>query len=184
MIDTMGVKKLITELTMYNAEQFTESQLSAIASIYNIDSVSKNEVAAIIQPDISDITYSILADYHRKWSFDINEFNAYKKIDLERIDEIICNVYIGKLHGLSKELIDLYTQKDIKNIKVARLLVEKLNGTLSKKELSQIIHCKMSNTTYGKLLLQDFMDGNISKMKFFAVIDVPTINQQEYEFIN
>ena len=184
MIDTMGVKKLITELTMYNAEQFTESQLSAIASIYNIDSVSKNEVAAIIQPDISDITYSILADYHRKWSFDINEFNAYKKIDLERIDEIICNVYIGKLHGLSKDLIDLYTQKDIKNIKVARLLVEKLNGTLSKKELSQIIHCKMSNTTYGKLLLQDFMDGNISKMKFFAVIDVPTINQQEYEFIN
>lgn len=186
MLDIMEVKKLITEQTMYNAEQFTASQLNEIASIKTIHSVSEDKVVAIIQPNISDITYSILADYFRKVedAFDINEFNAYKKIDLERIDEIICNVYIGKLHGLSKDIIDLYTQKDIKNIKVARLLVEKLNGTLSKKELSQIIHCKMSKTTYGKLLLQDFMDGNISKMKFFAVIDVPTINQQEYEFIN
>jgi hypothetical protein len=186
MLDIMNIKKLITEQTMYGAEQFNDSQLNEIAHIYSVSGISKETVASIIQPNISDITYSILADYFSKVgdSFDVNEFNAYKKIDLERIDEIICNVYIGKLHGLSKDLIGVYTQKDIKNIKVARLLVEKLNSTLSKKELSQIIHCKMSNTTYGKLLLQDFIDGNISKMKFFAVIDVPTINQQEYEFIN
>ena len=115
--------------SVFNSSEFNASQINALNEMLNND-ISEEQVCIIAHPAVNELSYSILYDYLTKRHITSKEYQKYLNIDVNRVNDIIINVYLGKLHDLSDEQINLYAQKYVFNIKIARLLVEHAKDAL------------------------------------------------------
>ena len=178
----MNKIELILENSIFNVNQFDAGQIAALNEMaVNIPS---EQVGIIAHPSVNELTYSVLYDYLSKGnSITSVEYQKYINIDLDRINAIIINVYLGKLHGLSDELISLYAQKSVFNIKIARLLVEK-SKDLPTEQLEQLVIGKFSSgNIVGKMAIQDYINNELSLEQLLTLTYCDKLTQDNYEYI-
>ena len=168
--------------SVFNSSEFNASQINALNEMVNND-ISEEQVCIIAHPAVNELSYSILYDYLTKHHITSNEYQTYLNIDVNRVNDIIINVYLGKLHGLSDEQINLYAQRSVFNIKIARLLVEHAKDA-SPEQLSKLVNGKFgTKSIIGKQAIQDYINGDLSLDKLLCMSILEEISQDEYEFI-
>lgn len=179
------IKGLIMANSVYNVSAFNEQQLDELANLKYNAKLYDEDIIKIAQPQINALSYNIIGDFViTGGNFNAKEFNDYVRRDSTRIDDIICNVYLGKMRGLSNEQIDLYAQSTTPDIKIARLLVEKCKDDFTEEELHKIVTKTFGNkSTLGKFIIQDFINGNLEKEQLFAISNFETITQDIYDFV-
>ena len=164
--------------SLYESSKFTASQIQALNEMIDLG-INIEQIGIIASPSVSVLSYSILADYLKDHTITINEYNKYLSIDKDRIDDIIINVYLGKMHGLTEEQINLYANKSCKNIKQSRLIVEKYKDNIPSDKLNKIITSKCGNDSVeGKMLIQEFLLGNVSVDRFLITRIFSEINDK------
>ena len=168
--------------SVFNSSEFNASQINALNEMVNND-ISEEQVCIIAHPAVNELSYSILYDYLTKHHITSNEYQTYLNIDVNRVNDIIINVYLGKLHGLSDEQINLYAQRSVFNIKIARLLVEHAKDA-SPEQLSKLVNGKFgTKSIIGKQAIQDYINGDLPLDKLLCMSILEEISQDEYEFI-
>lgn len=168
--------------SVFNSSEFNASQINALNEMVNND-ISEEQVCIIAHPAVNELSYSILYDYLTKHHITSKEYQTYLNIDVNRVNDIIINVYLGKLHGLSDEQINLYAQRSIFNIKIARLLVEHAKDA-SPEQLSKLVNGKFgTKSIIGKQAIQDYINGDLPLDKLLCMSILEEISQDEYEFI-
>lgn len=161
--------------SIYESSQFNYDQIKALNEMLDLG-INIEQIGIVASPSVSVLSYSILADYLKDHTITINEYNKYLSIDKDRINDIIVNVYLGKMHGLTEEQLELYANKNCKNIKQSRLIVEKYKDMPSDK-LNKIITSKCgSDSIEGKMLIQEFLLGNVSIDRFLITCIFKEIN--------
>lgn len=169
--------------SLYESIQFNQKQIDILNDMVNLG-IDINQVGIIAHPDITEYTYSILFDYLNSGkSITSAEFNNYISLDLTRIDTIINNVYIGKLHRLTDEQIELYANTKISNVKISRILIEKYSNIISETDLYTIMTGSLINNTFGKVIIQDLLNNNFDIKKLPIIANLYTIDSQQYEII-
>ena len=164
--------------SIYESSQFKHDQIQALNEMLDLG-INIEQIGIIASPSVSVLSYSILTDYLKDHTITINEYNKYLSIDKDRINDIIINVYLGKMHGLTEEQLNLYTNKSCKNIKQSRLIVEKYKDDIPSDKLNKIITSKCgSDSVEGKMLIQEFLLGNVSLDRFLITCIFSEINDE------
>ena len=179
----MNKIELILADSTYAVEQFTNEQIATLNEMID-NKISTEQIAIIAHPSVNELSYSVLFDYLSKGhSITSQEYQKYLNIDAARINDIIVNVYLGKLHGLSEEQINLYARRDVFNIKVARLLVEKSKDA-STDQLNQIVNGRFgTKSIVGKQAIQDYLNNDLSLEKLLSLTACNELTQDNYEYI-
>lgn len=169
--------------SLYESNQFNQKQIDILNDMVKLG-IDLNQVEIIAHPDITEYTYSILFDYLNSGKTITSvEFNNYISLDLTRIDTIINNVYIGKLHGLNDEQIKLYANNKVSNVKISRILIEKYYNIISETDLYTIMTGSLINNILGKVIIQDLLNDNFDIKKLPIIANLSTIDSQQYEII-
>lgn len=178
------IEEILAE-SVYDSDQFSANQIKALNELVD-HGLSPEVVGTIAYPGITDSTYRVLFNYiNEGYTIDKKEFLGYISKDLnneDRLNEIIVNVYLGKKKGLTKELIDLYVQPNVKNIKLSRLLVEKCKD-YSLDFLQKLININICNTR-GKSLIDEFLRDEFDIKKLIIVLQYDTITDEVYEVLH
>jgi len=179
----MNKIELILADSTYAVEQFNNEQIATLNEMID-NKISTEQIAIIAHPSVNELSYSVLFDYLSKGhSITSQEYQKYLNIDTARINDIIVNVYLGKLHGLSEEQINLYARRDVFNIKVARLLVEKSKDA-STDQLNQLVNGRFgTNSVVGKQAIQDYLNNDLSLEKLLSLTACNELTQDNYEYI-
>lgn len=176
--------ELVLANSLYTVDQFNKAQIDVLNEMI-ASGISADQIAIIAHPLVNELSYSVLFDYLSKGnSITSIEYQNYLNTDTQRTNDIIVNVYLGKLHGLSDEQIELYIQKNVFNIKIARLLVEH-----SKDQPAEIVNKLINgkfgaNSIVGKQAIQDYINGKLSIEKLLAIINCENLTQDDYEYIS
>lgn len=179
----MNKIELILADSTYRVEQFSATQIEALNEMVD-GNISIDQVAVIAHPNVNELAYSVLFDYLSKGNtITSQEYQKYLEIDAERVNDIIVNVYLGKLHGLTNEQIDLYARRNIYSIKIARLLLEHSKDQPTE-ILTKLINGKFGiNTIIGRQAVQDYINNDISIDQFLIFSDCTKLEQSTYDFI-
>ena len=164
--------------SIYAAEEFKDSQIQALNEMLDLG-INIEQIGIIASPSVSVLSYSILADYLKDHTITLSEYNKYLSIDKDRVNAIIINVYLGKMHGLTEEEINLYANKSCKYIKQSRLIVEKYKDIIPRDKLNKIMTSKCgSDSIEGNMLIQEFLLGNVSVDRFLITCIFSKINEE------
>ena len=179
----MNKIELILDNSVFTVDQFTSAQIATLNEMVT-DNISIDQVCIIAHPSVNELSYSILYEYLTKGnSITSKEYQKYLNIDVDRINDMIINVYLGKLHGLTEDQINLYAQKSVFNIKIARLLVEKSKDA-SPEQLKQLVSGKFGTKSIaGKQAIQDYINNEISLEQLLALTYCENLDQSDYEYI-
>lgn len=174
--------EFILENSVFSVEQFRDGQIATLNEMAN--DISYEQLCIIAHPEVTALTYSVLYDYLSKGnSITSKEYQKYLSIDANRINDIIVNVYLGKLHGLSDEQINLYAQRSVYNIKIARLLIEK-SKDVSPEQLSKLLNGKFgTKSIVGKQAIQDYINNELSLEQLLALSTCENLTQDNYDYI-
>lgn len=170
--------------SMYDSSQFITEQINALNEMAD-SGINTDQIGIIAHPKVSELSYSILADYLKDHTISQAEYSKYISIDIDRINDIIINIYLGKMHGLKNEQIELYANKQCKYIKQSRIIVENCKD-LSDNELHTLLTnpCGLESSQ-GKALLQEFINGNIKIDRILAIYSYLSINNDIfYDILN
>ena len=175
--------ELILENSLFDMNQFNATQIAVLNEMIT-NGISKDQVSIIAHPSVSDLSYSVIYEYLSKGnSITSKEYQKYLNIDTNRINEIIVNVYLGKLHGLSEEQISLYTQKSVFNIKIARLLIENSKDA-SPEQLNQLVTGKFgTKSIVGKQAIRDYLNNELTLVQLLSLTECSELTQDNYDFI-
>lgn len=179
----MNKIELILDKSIFEISQFSAAQIAVLNEMV-ANNISEDQVCIIAHPSVNELSYSVLYEYLSKGnSITSVEYQKYLNIDTDRINDIIVNVYLGKLHGLSEDQISLYAQKSVFNIKIARLLVEKSKDA-SPEQLSQLVNGKFgTQSIVGKQAIQDYINGELDLPHLLCLRVLENLTQDNYEFI-
>ena len=179
----MNKIELILDKSIFEINQFSAAQIAVLNEMV-ANNISEDQVCIIAHPSVNELSYSVLYEYLSKGnSITSVEYQKYLNIDTDRINDIIVNVYLGKLHGLSDDQISLYAQKSVFNIKIARLLVEKSKDA-SPEQLSQLINGKFgTQSIVGKQAIQDYINGELDLDHLLCLRTLDNLTQDTYEII-
>ena len=179
----MNSIEFILANSTYSVEQFSSDVITILNEMYD-DGIPAEQLAIIAHPEISSLTYSILYEYLKKGNtITSQEFRKYMSISTKRVNEVIVNVYLGKLHGLSEEQINLYSLPLVFNIKIARLLVEHAKDA-STEQLEKLVYGKFgTKSKVGKLAIQEFLDDEITIDVLLMLSKADILYESEYEYV-
>lgn len=179
----MNKIELILDKSIFEISQFNAAQIEVLNEMID-NNISEDQVCIIAHPSVNELSYSVLYEYLSKGnSITSVEYQKYLNIDTDRINDIIVNIYLGKLHGLSEDQISLYAQKSVFNIKIARLLVEKSKDA-SPEQLSQLVNGKFgTQSIVGKQAIQDYINGEVDLDHVLCLRTFENLTQDNYEFI-
>ena len=168
--------------SIYESNQFSQDQIDILNEMYDAK-IDPEQIGIVAHPDVSELSYSILADYLKENTITSNEYAKYLNVDPQRINDVIINVYLGKMHGLSEEQIALYIQKEVYNIKIARILVER-SKDIPAETLEKLVCGKFgSDSLIGKLAIQDYINGDLSIDNLMLLESVSKISEDNYHYI-
>ena len=170
--------------SMYDSSQFIAEQIDVLNEM--VDSgIDIDQIGIIAHPKVSELSYSILADYLKNHTISQAEYSKYISMDIDRINDIIINIYLGKMHGLTDAQIELYANKQCKYIKQSRIIVEKCKDIPeSKLNILLTSPCGLESSQ-GKALLQEFINGNIKIDRILAIYSYQGINNDIfYDILN
>ena len=172
----------ILENSIYSYEQFTQIQLAALIKIVK-SGISIEQTTIIANPAFSITTYTCLYNYLLRYPITSQELNNYISKNPDKINDIIYNVYVGKLRGLLDEQIELLFNPRVKNIKISRILIEKCKE-LDISTLTNLITVNFKlSSKYGELLIIDFLNDTISLQKLLLVKDYVDISKDLYDVL-
>lgn len=179
----MNKIELILDNSIFEISQFNANQIAVLNEMVD-NNISEEQVCIIAHPSVNELSYSVIYEYLSKGnSITSVEYQKYLNIDIDRINDIIVNVYLGKLHGLSDEQINLYAQRSIYNIKIARLLVENSKDA-SPEQLNELTSGKFgTQSIVGKQAIQDYINGELSLEQLLSLTYCSEITQDDYNFI-
>lgn len=170
--------------SLYGSNEFSREAIEALNEMVDggIDVV---QVGIVANPHISALTYSVLFDYLKRKGRNISssEYNQFiTRVDPQRMNDLICNVYLGLMHGLTYTQVDIYAQATVENFKIARILTEKLkdfkDDSLYALLDSRILSCK----GYSKILLQDFLNDDIPYDAIYLASPYKDMTEEIYSF--
>ena len=179
----MNKIELILDNSVFTVDQFTSAQIATLNEMI-ADGVGVDQVCIIAHPSVNELSYSILYEYLTNGnSITSKEYQKYLNVDVDRINDMIINVYLGKLHGLTDDQINLYAQKSVFNIKIARLLIEKSKDA-SPEQLNQLVNGKFGTKSIaGKQAIQDYINNEISLEQLLTLTYCDSLDQNDYEYI-
>ena len=124
----------------YEINAFSGSQQQVFNEMFD-NGISAEQISIIANPSLDDLTYSVIFDYLDSGkTITLAEFSKYFNVDSDHANELIVNVYLGKLHGLDDKEIDIFANSR-RPYKLHRLFVEKAKkDRLSKKTINELIN--------------------------------------------
>lgn len=157
--------------SIYTSDQFSNEQSLVINDMYNAK-IDESTIAQIAYPWLSPLSMSLLMDYvvgGNKLS--VGEISKYQSYG-DQADDVVQQLYIGKLHRLSKDKLDIIARPDIKNRKIIRILLEK-EASITEDDINLLSKLSTNTkSTYVKLAITDFINGKIDIEKFRLFLKV------------
>lgn len=157
--------------SIYTSEQFSSDQTYIIDEMFT-NGIDVDTISQIAYPWLSALSMSILIDYiQAKNTISVGEISKYQSYG-EQADDVVQQIYIGKLHKLSKEKIDIIARPDIKNRKIIRILLEK-DASITEDDINLL--SKLEKGVKGKfvkLAITDFINGKLDIERFRLFIKI------------